>query len=154
MLAANKPELINIPTIQIDKNVIKYANSFICTDNISLITISQIPANKSWIGAIILAIVSIAIIKAHFVGVLFLIVAIVWFIAVVHSNNNRGENLAIALNAGITLYFNCKDRAFLNKVVSTMIDSIKSKNQHSYSINFEKCTIHGGVLNESVVSGS
>lgn len=43
----SKNEQIQIPSIQIDKNVIKYGNSFICIDNISLITISPIPSNRT-----------------------------------------------------------------------------------------------------------
>ena len=64
-------------------------------------------------------------------------------------NSNRGDNLAISLNSGSTLYFNCKDRAFLNKVVNAMLGSIKEKNQTTYSISFDKCQISGGVLHNS-----
>lgn len=78
-----------------------------------------------------------------------LVVAIIWLIAVLVYNSNRGDNLAISLNSGSTLYFNCKDRAFLNKVVNAMLGSIKEKNQTTYSISFDKCQISGGVLHNS-----
>lgn len=146
-----KNKQVNVPSITVDKNIIIYENSFICTDNISLITVSPIPQNTSWIFAIILALASISIIKIVPFCIFTLIVAILWFIIVVVQNSNRGENLAISLNSGTTLYFNCKSRDFLNKVVFTMIDSIKNKNQSKYSVNFDKCTIYGGVLKESVV---
>lgn len=82
-------------------------------------------------------------------GILLLVVAIIWLIAVLVYNSNRGDNLAISLNSGSTLYFNCKDRAFLNKVVNAMLGSIKGKNQTTYSISFDKCQISGGVLHNS-----
>lgn len=154
MSSSRKNEQINIPTIKIDKNVITYGNSFICTDNISLITISSIPPNMSWIGAIIVALISILIMSLHIIGALFLIASIIWFIVVMNNNNKRGENLAITLNAGTTLYFHCRDRVFLSHVVSTMLDSIKNKNQSTYLINFDKCTINGGALNNSVIIGN
>ncbi len=151
MTISNKSEIVNTPSIQIDKNVITYGNSFICTDSISLITISPVPPNMSWIGAIILAIVGVLITPINFFGILILIAATIWFIVVTNQNYNRGKNLAINLNSGTTLYFNCKDVIFLEQVVSTMIDSIKNKNNSIYSINFEKCTINGGVLNKSTL---
>lgn len=69
-------------------------------------------------------------------------------------NNERGKNLAISLNSGATLYFNCKDVEFLNTVVNTMLNSIKDKNKSTYSISFDKCTINDGVLKESTLINS
>lgn len=147
--SVKKNETINVPSITVDKNVITYGNSFICTDNISMISICPIPSNKSWILAILMGIASVYLMDESSVGILFLIFAIVWLIAVLMYNSNRGDNLAISLNSGSTLYFNCKDRAFLNKVLNAMLSSIKGKNQSTYSISFEKCQISGGVLHNS-----
>ncbi len=152
MANSNKNEKVNVPSIQIDKNIISYSNSFICIDNISLISVSPIPSNMTWIGAVILSILSIAMISSYdmkTLGILALIAAIAWLAIVVYLNMNRGENLAISLNSGTTLYFNCRDKKFLNNVVSTMIKSINDKNKSTYTISFDKCTISGGVLNES-----
>ena len=143
MSSVKKNEQINVPSITVDKNVIRYGESFICTDNISMISICPIPANKSWLIAIILGVVGIYLMQEG------LVVAIIWLIAVLVYNSNRGDNLAISLNSGSTLYFNCKDRAFLNKVVNAMLGSIKEKNQTTYSISFDKCQISGGVLHNS-----
>lgn len=151
---SQKNRIVNSPTMQIDKNVITYGNSFICTDNISLITISPIPSDNSWIKAIILGLISIPIISINFIGVFILIAAIIWFFNVINHNNNRGENLAISLNAGNTLYFNCRDRIFLAKVVNTILDCIKNKNQSTYTINFDKCTINDGVLNNTILGNN
>ena len=154
ILTSQKNRIVNSPTMQIDKNVITYGNSFICTDNISLITISPIPSDNSWIKAIILGLISIPIISIHFIGVFILIAAIIWFFTVINNNNNRGENLAISLNAGNTLYFNCRDKIFLAKVVNTILDCIKNKNQSTYTINFDKCTINDGVLNNTILGNN
>ena len=148
MSSVKKNEQINVPSITVDKNVIRYGESFICTDNISMISICPIPANKSWLIAIILGVVGIYLMQEGSIGILLLVVAI-WLIAVLVYNSNRGDNLAISLNSGSTLYFNCKDRAFLNKVVNAMLGSIKEKNQTTYSISFDKCQISGGVLHNS-----
>ncbi len=150
----SKNEQINVPSIQIDKNVITYANSFICTDNISLITISPIPPNNTWVGAIILGILGICTVSMDGIGIIPLIIAIIWFGLVMKYNNERGKNLAISLNSGATLYFNCKDVEFLNTVVNTMLNSIKDKNKSTYSISFDKCTINDGVLKESTLINS
>ena len=147
--SVKKNEQINVPSITVDKNVIRYGESFICTDNISMISICPIPANKSWLIAIILGVVGIYLMQEGSIGILLLVVAIIWLIAVLVYNSNRGDNLAISLNSGSTLYFNCKDRAFLNKVVNAMLGSIKEKNQTTYSISFDKCQISGGVLHNS-----
>lgn len=147
--SVKKNETINVPSITVDKNVITYGNSFICTDNISMISICPIPANKSWLIAIILGIAGVCLMQESSIGILLLVVAIIWLIAVLGYNSNRGDNLAISLNSGSTLYFNCKDRTFLNKVVNAMLGSIKGKNQTTYSISFDKCQISGGVLHNS-----
>ena len=111
-----------------------------------MISICPIPANKSWLIAIILGVVGIYLMQEGSIGILLLVVTIIWLIAVLVYNSN---NLAISLNSGSTLYFNCKDRAFLNKVVNAMLGSIKGKNQTTYSISFDKCQISGGVLHNS-----
>lgn len=151
MTISNKSEIVNTPSIQIDKNVITYGNSFIYVDNISLITISSVPLNMSWIGAIITAILSIIIIKLHFIGVITLIGAIIWLIVVVSQNYNRGKNLTINLNSGTTLYFNCADKLFLEKVVYKIIETIKNKEQSTYIINFQSCTIREAFSNSNFV---
>lgn len=150
MSNSKKDQQVVVPGITVDKNVIVYGNSFICVDNISLITISQIPSNRSWIAATIMGLLGMYLKSQYFdFGAYMLVIAIIWFIIVCIYNSNRGENLAISLNSGNTLYFNCKDRSFLNKVVDTIIQSIKGQNKATYSINFEKCKITGGVMNNS-----
>ena len=61
---------------QVDKNVIYYGNTAINTNNISLISVSPIPANNSWKWAIVLGLVGIASIK--YGGWILLIAAVVW----------------------------------------------------------------------------
>lgn len=139
---------VEVPSIKVDKNIIKYANSFICIDNISLITISAIPA-KSFIGAVLLGILGICLIPVAGIGVIPLIIALIWLIYVLRYNANRGENLEISLNSGMNLYFNCKDREFLNRVINVIINSIKDKNKSTYTISFDKCTISDMVVNEN-----
>nr|DAO66986.1 MAG TPA: hypothetical protein [Caudoviricetes sp.] len=147
-----KEKQMRVSSIQIDENVIIYENSFINIDNISLITISPIPSNISWIGAILLGLLGygISTIKDLVaVGIIILLIAIIWFLAVIIHNCSRGNNLAINLNSGTTLYFNCQNINFLNQVVNVMLQSMKNKTQ--CIISFDKCTISGGVLNEATI---
>lgn len=149
MASSYKNKRINVSGIVVDKNVITYGDSFICVDNISLITISPIPSNKSWIVALLLGLLGIAMMSESSAAVVFVIISILWLIIVVNYNLKRGENLAISLNSGYTLFFNCSNRSFLIKVVDAMVRSIKEKNKDTYSISFKNCTITGGVMNKS-----
>lgn len=54
MELGNKRSFSGTKEIQINNKVITFGNSIICADNISLITISKVPMNMTWIGAIIL----------------------------------------------------------------------------------------------------
>lgn len=158
MASLSKNENVSSPYMQIDKNVIYYGgNSFICVDNISLITISPIPPSKAWIAALILGMFGYLMRDeysraARVFSVLIILAAIAWFAYIMYKNYNRGKNLAIGLNSGVTLYFNCHDVEFLNKVVCTLLESIKSKNKDTYAIRFDKCTIYDGVLNGAYLS--
>ncbi len=158
MASLSKNENVSSTYMQIDKNVIYYgSNSFICVDNISLITISPIPPSKMWIAPIILGIFGYIIgdsrsRAARVFSVLIILAAIAWLVYILYKNYNRGKNLAIGLNSGVTLYFNCHDVEFLNKVVYTLLESIKSKNKDTYAIRFDKCTIHDGILNNAYLS--
>lgn len=50
-----KDQQLTVPGLKVQKNIISYGDSFICAKNVSLISISPIPANGSWIVAILLA---------------------------------------------------------------------------------------------------
>lgn len=146
---SNKDTKVYIAGFQVDGNVIYYGNSAINTNNISLISISPIPANNSWIVAIIIGLIGLMI---GDIGLILLLVAIAWIIGVVIHNSNRGEFLAISLNSGNTLYFYCRSRDFLNRVISVMVDCIKN-GAGSYNINFEKCAINNGITENMLVRG-
>lgn len=70
-------------------------------------------------------------------------VAVIWTIAVISYNKGRGEDLAISLNSGNTIYFHCQNKAFLKDVVMLLVECIKSGSQ-SYSISFDRCAINKG----------
>ena len=138
---SNKDTKVYASGFQVDGNVIYYYNSVINTNNISMISISPTPANNSWIAAIVVAVIGLLIGRA--IGITILIGAIIWIIAVVIHNNNRGEYLTISLNSGNTLYFHCREREFLNQVINLMVECIKS-GLGSYSVSFDKCVINTG----------
>ncbi len=148
-MVKGKTEKIKTPAIKIDGNVISYGNAFICTDNISFISISKIAANMSWIIAVLLGVAGLFFAQESEIGFLALAVAVIWLIIVYIYNINRGENLAINLNSGVTLYFNCKDKEFLKKVVDLILKNIKEGNRSKYNINFDKCTINGNVFSNA-----
>ncbi len=145
MSAGKKNQKVNVPTLLVDKDVISYGNSFICTRNVSLIAISEIPANRSWIVALILGLFGLYSQITSESGMSIVIISILWIVGVAIYNMNRGDNLAISLNSGSTLYFHCKDRVFLKRVLERMIESIKENNRSTYTISFDRCTIHDGV---------
>lgn len=151
MVSLGKNEKVKVPIIQVDKNILSYGNSFVCIDNISLVTISSIPSNKSWILAILLGILGGFTVDMQGLGFVLLSVAIIWFIVVLVSNATRGNNFTIVLNSGTSLYFNCKNLRFLNAVVQTVLNSINEKNKSTYTISFDRCTITDGVLNNSTL---
>lgn len=151
MASLGKNEKVKAPIIQVDKNILSYGNSFICIDNISLVTISPIPSNKSWILAILLGVLGGFTIDMQGLGFILLSVAIIWFIVVLVYNASRGNNFTIVLNSGTSLYFNCKNLSFLNTVVQTVLNSINEKNKSTYTISFDRCTITDGVLNHSTL---
>ena len=146
----NKDTKVYASGLQVDKNVIYYQNSAINANNISLISISPSPANNSWIAAIVVAIIGL-LMGFESGGWVLLLGAIIWIIAVVIHNNNRGEYLAINLNSGNTLYFYCKERHFLNQVISVMVECIKSGSE-SYTIRLDKCVINPGIAGDISVS--
>lgn len=146
-LFSNKDKKIKNPTIKIEENVITYENSFTCIDNISLITISHIPSNKTWIIALIGIFIGIYI---HVNQII--VIGIIWIIGVIIYNLNRGNNLAINLNSGVSLYFHCKDITFLKRVVNLLIEKINNKTKGNIDINFQSCTINNSnILNNSSI---
>lgn len=135
----SKNTKVESAAFHVDKNVIYYGNSAINTNNISLISISPIPANNTWIIAVVLGIIGIWAIKKW--GVILVLIAIVWCAIVIYYNKNRGDYLALSLNSGNTLYFHCREKYFLNNVVTLMVKCIKSGTGY-YTVNFEKCIIN------------
>ena len=151
-MKTKKNEQINVPGIVFDKNIIIYEDSFISTENISMITICQIPANNTWIIALLIGVIGLYMLNTPAIGALMILVSVIWIFWVLNYNANRGENLAITLNSGNTLYFNCKSRDFLNKVINTITTCIKEKNNSKFVISFDKCQINGNVFNDSKFS--
>ena len=147
-LGKSKDTKVESTGFQVDKNVIYYGNTAINTNNISLISVSPIPANNSWFGAVILGLVGIAAIK--YGGWILLIAAVVWGAIVFNYNKNRGEFLTISLNSGNTLYFHCRDKTFLDKVVLLMVDCIKTGTE-SYTVNFDRCVVNKGIAGNMTV---
>jgi len=97
MASLSKNENVSSTYMQIDKNVIYYGgNSFICVDNISLITISPIPPSKAWIAALILGMFGYLMRDeysraARVFSVLIVLAAIAWFAYIMYKNYNRGK---------------------------------------------------------------
>lgn len=141
-LEGKKDTRVDSTGFQVDKNVIYYGNTAINTNNISLISVSPIPMNNSWIGAMVLGLIGISIIK--YGGWVLLIAAVVWAAIVVNYNKNRREFLAISLNSGNTLYFHCRDKAFLGRVILLMVDCIKTGTEN-YTVNFDRCVVNKGI---------
>ncbi len=145
MSIANKDTKVSVPGFQVDQNVIYYGNTAINTNNISMISISSIPSNKSWIIAAIIALLGLKRFSAG--GWFPFIIAAIWIIGVVIYNRGRGEDLAISLNCGNTLYFHCRERDFLERVVSLVTECIKTGSE-SYFINFDRCAINRGIARD------
>lgn len=148
MANSNKDTKVSIPGFTVDHNVIYYGNTAINTNNISMISISPVPANKSWIYAAFIALGGIFSIKNG--GWLAILVAAIWIIAVVIHNKGRGEDLAISLNSGNTIYYHCRERDFLERVVTLITECIKT-GAGNYSVSFDKCVINkGGTINNGI----
>lgn len=139
MAILKKDTKVSAPGFQVDQNVIYYGNSAINTNNISMISISPVPANNSWVVAAIVALGGLLSIKNG--GWLAILVAAIWIIAVVIYNNGRGDDLAISLNSGNTLYFHCRNKDFLGRVVTLITECIKT-GVGNYYVNFDKCVIN------------
>ena len=142
-LEGKKDTRVDSTGFQVDKNVIYYGNTAINTNNISLISVSPIPMNNSWIGAMVLGLIGISIMK--YGGWVLLIAAVVWAAIVVNYNKNRGEFLAISLNSGNTLYFHCQNTDFLYQVISLMVECINT-GMGEYYISLDKCIINSGSM--------
>lgn len=146
---------ISVPGLKVQKNIISYGDSFICAENISLISICPIPSNMSWIFAIIAAFIGTFMFFENEteVGGALLAIGIVWFIIVLIMNSNRGINLAINLNSGKTLYFHCSDEQFLQKVLQVLLVCINNIERASCYINFESCSIqNSSILNDATIT--
>jgi len=135
-------------SIQINGNIISYANSFIQAKNISLITIAPIPTSKSWIGALILMFFSLFLgsisnKEVSIIAMIGIVISVIWIIAFAIGEARKGENLVINLNSGNSLYFYCHNRNFLNQVVSVFISCINQKETSPVTIMFDKCEIIG-----------
>ncbi|GAB5081754.1 hypothetical protein Osc1_09270 [Hominimerdicola sp. 21CYCFAH17_S] len=153
MASLNSVKELTVPSIQISNNVITYNDSFICIDNISLITISPVPSNKSWIYACIIGALGTAISDlSTFLAGLMIITSLIWIAAVIWYNINRGDNLQINLNSGMSLYFHCQNREFLNQVVKLLLQKMDGKKTETTTIKFDSCTISGGsFFNQSTI---
>lgn len=139
MFGKKMDKKIKIPELLVDKDVISYGESFICTKNVSMVSISPIPASRWWILGLLLALLGFYTREDY--GVLPIIIGVALFFGVLWYNSNRGENLAITLNSGHTFYFHCTSREFIRKVLKNMISSIKLGNHATYKVNFKSCTI-------------
>lgn len=150
-----KDQQLTVPGLKVQKNIISYGDSFICAKNVSLISISPIPANGSWIIAILLALAGLYMFLEYgseFGGGM-IVVGAVWLIVVILINCNRGINLAVNLNSGKTLYFHCSDEQFLRKVLQVLLACINNIEQASCYINFENCSIQNSeILNDATIT--
>lgn len=153
-----KDQQINVPGLKVDNNIISYSNSFICLKNISLISISPIPANGSWVIAIIMALGGLYMLLEEIsteIGGTLTAIGVIWFLIVVISNSTRGINLAVTLNSGNTVYFHCSNEQFLRKVLVVLLNSIKDTTRTSCYINFQECTIqNSNILNDAEIINS
>lgn len=134
--------------LQVNGKVITFGDSFICADNISLITVCTTPENWSWIGAICLLVASSPFLfnrieALQIFGGLMLAAAIIWLIIVIILNLSRSKYLVINLNSGMSLYFCCNNKDFLNKVVKELTNCVNGK-RDSVVIRFDNCEISGG----------
>ena len=137
--------------LSIDNKVIYYGSSFIIIDNISWISVSPIPPNNSWITALIIGMCSLVLCTVIPAAFLVFIICLIWLIVVCVGNSNKGENLSIHLNSGHNIYFSCKDRDFMIRVMNKLIDTIKEGTNAKYTISFKDCTI-GEAFNSSTLS--
>lgn len=153
-----KDQQIKVPGLKVDNNIISYANSFICLKNISLISISPIPANGSWVIAIIMVLGGLYMLVKEIstkIGVTLMAIGVILFFIVIISNSTRGINLAVTLNSGNTVYFHCSNEQFLREVLVVLLNSIKDTTKASCYINFQECTIqNSNILNDSEIMNS
>lgn len=139
MFSKKMDKKVKYPELLVDKDVISYGESFICTRNVSMVSISQIPKNRWWILGLLLAFFGIYAIDE--IGIIPIVIGVAMILISFWFNANRGENLAITLNSGHTFYFHCTSKDFIRKVLKNMITSIKFGNRSTYRVNFNSCTI-------------
>lgn len=147
-----KESVIETRQIEINKNVLRYEDSVIQISNISGFSVGPEPQEEYPKEAIIGLLIGICMVIISFklgnlmavvllLGILISIICGLKIASIYENNSNLGEYLIIDLNCGKSLYFICKNRSFLRKVVNAMKDCF-NRDDIQCKIDFNKCDIN------------
>lgn len=138
--------------LKIKQNIFEYGKSFFQISNVSFVTVDK-PIYKVNMYALLAAIVGVILLlftrEGKMVGFFIAAVGIAILAYQRYQFLNAGDNLAIQLNSGLTLKFNCKDPSFLNKVLVVIKECINGNrsNTNSMIIDFSRSKIYGTINN-------
>ncbi|WP_270658177.1 hypothetical protein [Eubacterium callanderi] len=144
--------LIDTPTLKIEKNVVRYIDAFIEISNISQVTVAPVPKDTFPVWSIILIVIGIIVGSMGFgsmVAFLFIgigaAVIIYWYI----KNNDTGNRLNIFTNAGTVVSFYGKDKKFLTEVMEVLIYCANNSFGKQIIINMKD----GQITNSPIILG-
>lgn len=76
MANSNKDKKVSVSILSVDQNVIYYGNTAISINNVSMVSISPVPANNSWIIAAVMALIGLVVFQETGMADLIIIAAI------------------------------------------------------------------------------
>lgn len=132
-------------------SIISYGQSFVCTKNISMISVQRDASSTGWVWGLIILILGFYSFVFSVAGQLHFLICLFAFllmpigaflmIYLLRKDKKRGYHMTLDLNSGVSIYFarcDYKDFVFLNKVMGYLIDCI---NGHvvPQTINFKEC---------------
>lgn len=135
LMSKDNTNVIDTGEFKIKDNILSFKNSFILIHNISHISVSPVDKYPYPISSIVLGILgllsaSIPFTLTRIVGLILIALCAYIIYKIIEKNKDLGEYLQINLNSGKILWFVCKDKEFLIKIIDVLKNCINSKSSN------------------------
>ena len=139
----SESKIVETDVLKVKGNLISWDNSIIQISNISMLTTTDVEANKY---SVLFVLIGLFITKTNIMaGLASLIIGIAW-IYFWHKSSKQAKNsknLNIVLNSGHIFIFIFHDKKFLEKVISVLSDIlVASEKKAEYIFNIKNSTFN------------
>lgn len=142
----SESKIVETDVLKVKGNLISWDNSIIQISNISMLTTTDVEANKFPMYSILFVLLGLFITKTNIIaGLVSLIIGIAWiyFWRKGSKQAKNSKNLNIVLNSGHIFIFIFHDKKFLEKVISVLSEIlVTSEKKAEYIFNIKNSTFN------------